>query len=309
MFIAPTLAFTLASQPASASETLHGTITLVDNKGHVIADASGRFVLHASFDVDYSVAFTKGVFDVEVGGAPSGWFEVYGVRSNHGDAIVNSGLVFRVPGPIHDLHLGGELLDPCFVRVLDAESGLPLDCVELGPLRATRDRSLDADRIRLDPLVDDDEFLRDGTYRQRFRSPGYVDAFASIDPRVGGAHSVYLQRGGSLGFQLVGYSPTMHTIVDVVRLSDEFSARCRVDPRAWPLYRDLEPGAYVVRVVHEWLDGRRVTLAEKRVDVLVDCETWETIRLAPADPDPYDRLRYDWPWELNPDLRLSFALP
>lgn len=297
MWIAPLVTLiTLASQDDPA--LVRGSIALVAGDAR-IAGTNGVLVVRWSDSCERLVPFRDGRFELRVD-FPSSWAAVYSAWTVLGAARIDASFVMRRDWGDLDLDAvpGGSRT----LIVLDAETNTPIDCVEVVPGDCVHDtgthfEALDGAAIEVGPLFGEDLGWPRGDGEWRVRAPGYVEGRARITREGPPTHVLHLERAGVVELRLVNCPSTRHTFLELESAEHELLHRDRNDPRILPRYEGLKPGLVVARVVHEFLDYRRVVLAEVPVEVVAGGVV--AAKLAVAKPPPDDT---DGPWApLVPD--------
>jgi hypothetical protein len=194
--------------------------------------------------------------------------------------------------------LNGYVVKPVVLRVLDPESGEPLDCVDVAPPGPKHDwprtyGALHGEAIPLYHCGDEWNILAPDDWRVpwRVRAPGRVETTVPFGP---GPHVVYLERAGKLSISFEGAVPaTRHTFLEITCAESGFEYQKRIDPLGVPVFEGLRPAAYTVRLVHEFLDFRRVVHCERSVHLHPGLLTAERLSVVPIADDT------DGPWTPN----------
>ena len=297
MWCTPLFGLVLPLLAQSGDIAIEGRINVRDTTGQWIGDADGRFVLRVFLEewTEREIEFTNGAFAIRLPRGSS-CNDVIAFRSNLGTGHVNRIFTGRVADWNGRLQLNAVVAPPLVVNVLDPETNEPLECVDVGSRRYEFEwyRGRHGDSLEVESDWRDLASLFQETFVCYVRAPGRIETTVTSTPDSisGGTHTVYLERAGMLALSFRDPSPsTRHTFLEVMSIEKGFEHRGRIDPRGVPPFEGLRPGPYLVRVVHEFLDFKRVVQCERTVYVHPGVMTSERMLVTPLEDDT------DEPWQ------------
>jgi hypothetical protein len=296
MWIVPLLLLASQEAPIPGSTVIRGSVVIRDEAGLSFEGTHGALMLNVggALPREWLVPFRDGAFELRLDQRVY-WVDAYAAWTAFGPARIDD--INQTVADGYEFELLADVVAPFTLKVLDAETEQVLECVDVIPPRCGEGvrrafSGLDGAAIEIGPFRGDALFERRGDGAWIVHAPGYVEGRVLLLPDSPASNVVYLERAGSVELNLVNAPSTRHTFVELDSAEIEHFYRAHPDPRRPLRIEGLKPGPCVARVVHEFLDFRRVVLAEARIEVVAGGVA--SVRLSAA-PSPEDDT--DGPWE------------